>query len=463
MKQETRNSGDADESRARPVASPVSRLSRRTRGLAVLAVALGLAANTGRAAQPARDLEPVVTLREAAALNDAAAIAATNAAAAAAFLEKQDLAKAGAALDFALGNFHFQAEHYAAAEKAYEAALVKLPKFRLARANLGRVCFLLDKPDKTAKVLQSLVEDGQADSAVLVLLGHTLLLMGHALSAENAYRQALLLTPVNPDALMGLCKALLIQERHREALALVKELLSTDSRRRELWSLRANAHLALDQPEQALVSLECARRLNLTGPDMMAVLGDLYLNRQQPDDASACYQRAFASANLPVARALRAVEGFLMANEPDHAGRILLRLADARTANPELFSREQRGEAVRLRGDLARLQGDRSSALEIYTQALQDNPLDARTLIAVGDLRREAGELEKAVMAYERAARVPGFEARALARQAQVDVQRERYRQAVELLERAQALDEQPNARRYLEQVRRLAAIESNR
>lgn len=427
---------------------------------AALGVLLALAAGGGRAAPPATDSEPVVTPREAALLKEATAMGATNAPGAAAFLEKQDLAKASPAMDFALGNLYFQADQYSAAEKAYEAAIAKMPRFRLARANLGRVCFLLNKPDKTAKVLQSLVEDGQADSAVLVLLGHTLLLMGHPLSAENAYRQALLLAPLNPDALLGLCKALLLQERHREALALLKELLSSDPRRPEIWALRANAHLALDQSEPALASLECARRLNLAGPDMMATLGDLYLNRQQPEEASACYRQAFAVTNLPVARALRAAEAFLAANEPEHAGRVLARLAEARKATPDRFSREQVSQTARLQGDLARLKGDTSSARAIYTHAIRENPLDARTLIAFGDLQREAGKIEEAVMAYERAARVPGFEARALVRQAQAEVQRERYRQAAELLERAQAIEDQPNVRKYLEQVRRLAAIE---
>jgi hypothetical protein len=59
-------------------------------------------------------------------------------------------------------------------------------------------------------------------------------------------------------------------------------------------------------------------------------------------------------------------------------------------------------------------------------------------------------------MAYERAARVAGFEARGLIRQAQVEVERERYPRAIELLEAAQAFDAQPHVARYIEQLRRM-------
>ena len=96
---------------------------------------------------------------------------------------------------------------------------------------------------------------------------------------------------------------------------------------------------------------------------------------------------------------------------------------------------------------------------EAYRKLLFDDPLDARALLAFGDLQRDTGKPEEAVMAYERAARISGFEARALIRHAQVEIERERYKKALELLEAALAFDDQPHLRKYVEQVRRLAAI----
>ena len=55
------------------------------------------------------------------------------------------------------------------------------------------------------------------------------------------------------------------------------------------------------------------------------------------------------------------------------------------------------------------------------------------------------------------AGRIADKETQALIRQAQIEVGRERYKRAAELLEAAQALKPVPHVARYLEQVRRLA------
>ena len=117
---------------------------------------------------------------------------------------------------------------------------------------------------------------------------------------------------------------------------------------------------------------------------------------------------------------------------------------------------DQRRKLLRLEARQAYLSGDRKAALMAYERLLEEHPLDGDALIALGDLHREAGELEEAMMAYERAARTSGKEAQAFVRQAQVEVERERYAKAVERLEAAQTIDPRPNVACYLEQVRRL-------
>ena len=120
------------------------------------------------------------------------------------------------------------------------------------------------------------------------------------------------------------------------------------------------------------------------------------------------------------------------------------------------LSPDQRRKLLRLEARQAYLRGDRKTALKAHERLLEEHPLDGDALIALGDIHREACALEEAMMAYERAARISGKEAEALVRQAQVEVERERYAGAVERLEAAQAMDPRPNVARYLEQVRRL-------
>lgn len=442
---------------------PANRPLRRKRVAPVLyllvhaALALTVLADATADPGSADPFEPSLTRREAELLQRVTAIAATNETGAVAMLRAGRTQESGPAVDFALGNLYFQLERYTEAEAAYRQAMEKIPRYRRAIMNLGRVLLLQDKTGETIELYRTLVRDGQANADILVLLGQALLMENHPVSAENAFRQSLLLDPLSGEARLGLARCLLDQERYRECAGLLDELLAQDFRRRDLWALRAGVFLALDRLGDARVALEAARRLGIANADMLADLGDLYLNAKQAEEAAACYNAALAKAAVSVPRLLRAVEGFLMAGAVDRAGELLERLNAMQERDPERFQPEQNAHRRRLQGQVAEAQGDTETAIEIYQALVRDEPLDAQALLRLGDLKRAQGRLEAAIMDFERAARVEGFEARALVRQAQVEVERERFDRAVSLLEAAQAFDEQTHVARYLEQVRRLA------
>ena len=404
-----------------------------------------------------KDSEPTVTREEAALLERIAEVSATNINAAAALLAAEVSEDTGAAIDFTLGNLYFQSEQFDSAATAYRRVLEKMPRFRRARLNLSRIYLLQEKPAEAVRLLQYLVLSGQPDMDGLVLLGHAFALEEHPVSAENAYRQALLLDAGNTDALVGLIQSLMNQSRYREGVNLLDELLQQQPGRRELWSLSASARLALAEQDKALAALETARRLGIADNEMLATLGDLYLNSNQPDDAASAFKEVIKNPDPPPERLLRAAEAFLLADEWRHAGEMIRQVEELRGASPDSLNPDQNTQLLRLKGNLARLQGRREAAVEIYSQLLGIDPLDARTLIMLGDLHRESGALEEALMSYERAGRISGHEAEALVCQAQIEVERARYPRAVELLETAQAFRDQPHVARYLEQVRRLA------
>ncbi len=409
---------------------------------------------------PAHDpFEPAVTAREAAVLRAAAEMSATNLTAAIAWLQPQVTARSSPALDFALGTFYFQADKLSAAETAYQAALTKMPTFRHARINLGRVYLLQGQGDKTARLYQSLVRDGQGTHDTYLLLGHALLLQNQAVSAESAYRQALLLHPGEENASIGLAKALFLQERHREAIALLKEVLARHPRHTECWVLRAQAHLSLEQFRDAIVCLECARRLGVTNAHVLATLGDLYLQHAQSEDARACYEQIATTPAFSPRQMCRAIESFLAAGQTNAAAQLLDALDRRMAGEAANAETEARLETWRLKAELARLRGETATALHLYENILREAPTHGGALLALGDLRRQENRIEEALLAYERASRIAGFESRALTRQAQIEVERRQYARAVELLEAALGFEEKPHVRRYLEQVRRLADL----
>ncbi len=358
------------------------------------------------------------------------------------------------ALDFTLGNVLFQADDLEGAETAYRTALQKMPRFRAALMNLGRVLLLQDKAAETIKVYQRLVEDGQADADILQLLGHALMMEDAPVSAETAYRQAILLRPRRTEIRMGLAKALLRQERFREGLALIDEILKQDPLNQELWSLRVNALLSDEKYERATLAIESAHRLQRATPEMLATLGDLWLNQDQPEDALRAYSEAFAQEAPSVTRMLRALEGFLIVDSPEGAENMIKQISSKLDASRDP---KEALRFLRLQADLALRKQEMDKAEAFLDQVLKSDPLDGRALLTLADLQHRQGNSAQALLTAERAARVEGFEAEALIRQARIEVSRGRYAKAVPLLEAAQAFSPQDSVARYLEQVRRLA------
>jgi tetratricopeptide (TPR) repeat protein len=394
-------------------------------------------------------LEPTVSPKEAALLAEAAA--STNLQAAIAMLQTKALPKASAALDFAIGNFQFQAEAFEAAAQSYRDAVEKLPTFRNARKNLGRVYLMMEQDAEAIRVYQALVEDGIADADSLLLLGHGLIRQEHYVSAENAYRQVLLMAPHNADAQQGLVNCLLQQERHREARSLLKTILSATPQRAELWALLANVNVALDASESAISALETAQRLGCCRPDMMGLLGDLYLAVGQPADAISHYEAALAAGWCDTSRLLRATESFVSVGDSAGAARMLKQLREQDADS------EYEPDLLRLEAELSALQGDVEAAIAGYRELVVLTPLNGKAMLRLGDLLQQAGNPGAAELSYERAGRLTGLEAEAMVRRAQLAVGRKHFNDAVTLLEAAEALESKPHVARYLQQVRRLA------
>lgn len=322
--------------------------------------------------------------------------------------------------------------------------------------NLGRVYLMQERTEDAIKLYQQLVSDGQADADILLLLGHALLMENAPVSAESAYRQSLLLRPKHADAMLGLAKALMQQERYAEGLALVGEILERDPTNRELWSLRANAYLSMGKHAKANRTIEKARRLGCADTDMLATLGDLLLNQDQPEDALQAYEAAFADDTPSVSRRLRAIEGFLMVGDAKRAASMIARAEGAFDADADDFDEAQQTKLLRLKVKLAQQEARFADAMALCNGILKLNPLDGRTMLVLAELQQDAGQLEDAAMTCERAARVTGYEADALVRHAQIEIARERYGRAASLLEAAQTFEDRPHVGRYLEQVRRM-------
>jgi tetratricopeptide (TPR) repeat protein len=362
--------------------------------------------------------------------------------------------KASAVFDFTLGNVYFQREDLTNAVKCFETAILKFPDYRRAQKNLA---FALVRDGKFAEAIKPLsrtIALGGADGKVFGLLGFASLSLGRNVSAEAAYRQALVYEPENLDFKLGLVKSSIGTGNYTYALALLDELLKQYPERDNLWMLQANLFIQQEKPAQAAVSLEMLRRLEKATPQSLNLLGDLYMAQDSRDLALGAYLEALVKdGGQNPAKALRPAQILVSRGAFAEAKELFAKIRAASTP----LSGADELKLLKLESKVAMSTGAGAQAIESLEQIIQKDPLDAEALMLAGDYYSKNGQKEKAEFRYRTAAGIAGYEAEAFVKHAQLLVQSQKYVEAVELLKKAQKVKPRDNVQRYLEKVEQLS------
>jgi Flp pilus assembly protein TadD len=368
----------------------------------------------------------------------------------------QSLAKPGASavFDFTLGNLYFQQEDLTNAVKHFEAALAKFPDYRRASKNLG---FALVREGNFAAAVKPLcrtVELGGADGKVFGLLGFAYATLGRNVSAEAAYRQALVFEPENVEFKLGLVKSAIATRNYDYALALIEELIAEHPERDNLWTLQANLYIQKEQPAQAIISLEMLRRAAKAAPRDLYLLGDLYMSQESRDLALDAYLAALdKDGGANPAKVLRAAQILVSRSAWAEAGQLFAKIRQSPTA----LTGADELKLLKLESKMAMSTGAGEQAIQTLEQIVQKDPLDGEALLLAGDYYAKNGQKEKAELRFQSAAAIEGFEADAYVKQAQLLAQSQKYAQATELLKKAQKVKPRDNVQRYLDKIEQLA------
>ena len=373
-----------------------------------------------------------------------------------ALTELQSLAKpsASAVFDFTLGNIYFQNEDLTNAVKHFEAALAKFPDYRRAQKNLA---FALVRDGKYAAAIKPLTRTivlGGGDGKVFGLLGFAYMNQGRPVSAEGAYRQALIFEPENVDFRLGLVKCSVAAANYDYALALIDELITQFPERDNLWSLQANIYIQKEQPAKAAICFETLRRLGKATPQNLFMLGDLYMAQDSRDLALSAYLEAVdKDGGQNISKALRPTQILVSRGAWDEARTLFAKIhsSGGNLTGPEEL------KLLKLESKVAMSTGNGEKAIETLEQVIQKDPLDAEALLLAGDFYAKNGQKEKAEFRYQTASGIEGFEADAFVKHAQLLVQSQKYASAAELLRKAQKVKPRDNVQRYLEKVDQLA------
>ena len=359
-----------------------------------------------------------------------------------------------AVFEFTLGNLHFQGEDLTNATKYFQAAIDKFPDFRRAHKNLG---FVLSRDGKYAEAVKPLTRTialGGGDSKVFGLLGFLYLSQGRNVSAEAAYREALVFEPENVDFKLGLVKSSIASANYDYALALLDEMIRQYPERENLWSLQANIHIQKEQPAKALISLEMLRRVGKANPQTLYLLGDLYMSQDSRDLALGVYLDAIEKdTGQNPGKALRAAQILVSRSAWTEAAKLFDKI---RKSGATLAAADEL-KLLKLESKAAMSAGSGEKAVETLEEILRKDPLDGEALLLAGDYYSKNGQKEKAELRFRTAGGIQGFEAEAFVKHAQLLVQSQKYVPATELLKKAQKLKPRENVQRYLEKVEQMA------
>jgi tetratricopeptide (TPR) repeat protein len=370
--------------------------------------------------------------------------------------ERQDAVSA--VVDFTLANIYFQQDELEPAAEVYADAVAKYPRFRRAWRNMALVHVRLEQFEEAAPALTRVLELGGGDAITYGLLGVAYSNLDNEISAESAFRMAILLDPDTVDWKMYLARSFFKQGRFADAVALTGRLIEEAPDRPDYWLLQANAYIGLEDVMHAAQNYEFVDRMGGSTPDSLRNLGDIYINEELFDMAVDAYVRAIgAEPGGDLKRPIRAASQLTAHGALDEATRLIDHLESGRGEGAGELSEEDRIVLLRLRARIAVAQGSGDEEARILEQIVTLDPLDGEALILLGQHASRNEDPERAIFYYERAASLEAFEADAKVRHAQLLVGLGRYPEALPLLRRAQALKPRDNIQEYLEQVERVA------
>lgn len=366
----------------------------------------------------------------------------------------------------------------------YEMAIKAFPRFERALKNVANIYFRTERKDKARDYFQQAVAAGNNDPITFGLLGYIYFDEGRLVAAETSLRNALVLNPTLKEFRVLLGQTLFNQGRYQEAIALFTEVLKEDPSNVDFWKLQANAYIALDQINEATHNLEMIRLMGGSDVDSLLLLGDVYVNRNMVDDATAAYTQALEVAQQQEKAAsavsgsfgsiMNAVQTLVSLSAYDQSLQLLQKLQEALGTE---ISNDQQRTLLTLRANINMAMGEQERAVEVLEEIVRQDPFAPSALLGLGryyatftpssDLSsdeatvRIAEAQQQAFLYFERVQELDpqqSLETKravvdALIQEAQLRVRRGERQRAIELLERAQTLDYRSNVQDYLNQL----------
>lgn len=234
--------------------------------------------------------------------------------------------------------------------------VARVPQHEPARRVLGEALLRVGDPAGARQVLQPLVDENKEDAQLLAMVGAAALQAGDLEDSKASFQRLAAAQPDNAAARAQLGLVRLDLGEVEEGLADLEASAERNPDTRSLAVLAAG-YIRTGKLDEAL---EVAERLAQEHPDLAVgptVAGIVHVWKDEPGQARAAFREA-------------------RRRDPDAVGAALnLAILEAR-------------------------QGDLDAALQLLTEALQDNPEDPRVLQRLGEVEAQMGRLDQAAARF---------------------------------------------------------------
>lgn len=373
-------------------------------------------------------------------------------------------AQSSAALDFILGNLYFQTDNYERARSSYKEAIRKFPDFRRAWKNLGMLECRMDNMQGAIDALSKAISLGDFDSRCYGMLAYAYSQKERWLSAETAYRQAILADAENEDWKLGLAYALNMSGRTKEAIALFAELIKKNPARESYWLYQANGFLASGEPMRAAENLEVVRAMGKSDTRTLKLLAAIYFNENMHARALDIYREVFRTVASGGAEKendkdlLEVTERFIMVDAFDEAEELfaILNQRDLNGNDDFLLRRDI------IAAQIMQNKGDTVASGKLFEKVLERDPLNGIALLALADTSLVDQKNEMAKIYLERALKQDKFAYAANIKLAQIYVNEQNYETALEYVESAMSIKSSKSLEDYANKLHEMIGNKTN-
>lgn len=361
------------------------------------------------------------------------------------------------ALEFIVGSLYGERGDIENAMAYFIKAVDKYPGFLRARKNLAIMLVQSSKFEEAIPHFVRAIDLGARDSVTFGLLGLCYVNGSKFISAETAYREAILLNSTTKDWQLGLAKSLLNQKKYQEAIAVLEEILLEEPENELIWISQANAYLGIDDAETAVAIQEIVDRLGKSTADSLEFMGNIYMSRNLNDLALKYYRKSIQKDPKRSVKTHIDTADILVGRGAFDEAEVLI--DDIRKSYGDRIEKEQDTRLLRMESHIAMNEGNTDVFIPILEKLIENDPLDGDALMMLADHYTSQNTIEgysRADLFYERVVKIPDIEVKGLIAWARSYVAREQYGKAIPLLERANTLDPKDFIGRYLAQVRKV-------